>query len=1643
MRKMNKIISMLLAVFMLLGSVPALFTLDVRAAETTASSTADATEETTEAPTAEPLEDIDYTTKIYATPEDKIATMRLAIAKDGYELYVNDYTGEVACVNTLTGEKIFTNPYDVGASTGNETTKYEILSQLIVKFTDQQGQDKTFTSYEEATLRGQVVTEPIKNGLRVEYTIGREQSKTLVPRLISKERFDDIIMAAALEAFGEDLYSEDPSIEVFKFQKFLTYYVLYSKETLEVSKDEKEKMNNIFGGVYDGLINSDRSLTAILKDYPIVDSMPVYVFDPKASDSEIAMCEELILTYCPEYTYEELEYDHSLTEYESEDENPPVFRMALEYKLDGEGLSVRLPANGIRFNESLYTLSSIEVLPYMGAGNSGYSGYNFFPDGSGTLFDFEELNGKQTRSVIGKVYGTDFAYHEITGTYQKVIRYPVFGIVEDSTFYTYTTSDIDTGEVLSEKKIAGAMVDTVKAYAAGEDVRVFKGKEGTLTTEFGTTINKADVTETKTEEKRGFVAIIEEGDALASLATYHAGSLSDYNTIKMSFTPRPKDTYNLQDSISVGSNSEWTVVSDRKYVGGYKMRYILLSDAEAAAEKGQETYDASWLGMAIAYRDYLTEKGIISKIDADKLTEDIPLYIETFGTAETTEKILSVPVEVMAPLTTFEDVLTMYNDLAAQGIKNINFQLTGYANGGMYYTVPGKLKFEKAVGGNEGFQTLLDEASKINASDANSNLGIFPDFDFVYQLGDDMFDGYRTKEHAAKTIDDRYASRREYSATQQKYENFYELVISPAYFNVLYERITERYADKYSNVIGISVSTLGSGLHSDFDEDEPYNREDSKEFTIEAFEYLDKTYDQVMTEGGNSYVWQYVDHMLDVSLDSSRYNFSANAVPFIGVVLHGSVSFAGEPLNMEGDLQYALLKAIENGASPYFILSMRNTQVLKDYFDLSQYYSIRYDIWNKDIADVYNTLNDALHDVQDKYITDHEFLVGERVPDSDELEADIYNEYLADLGAEQNAADILAKEIALAASIARQNGREAEDYAADAMLKALSFYNSQMSSANSAAHFDTDYFAEAKKSYLLNYQMSEYEAFKKSTDPEELAKYAQFERAKAIRIIVTEFNVSFDDACAMYDAGYKKAHEFDAYAEFKSAPGKISDAHKVYINARNDEARAEALAGIKAAEAEHGENANNYRKNISAGNAFKLVLDSGFNLDFEECFEVYLAYEKASAYSVYRKLALAENADANIVALYTEYVTAKNNLSALQAEAKSYAITKGSMDNYIDARAKLAAMEELGYADSEDDAERKSYSDTKNQVTGARTTAVGAIARVEGLNLNSLIDILEATEEHLVLATEAIDTLIEAEKNAGKDPATSLIVAQAKDRANAVKNYLESSSYIAIAEGKETEYVVNGQTLRVTRNDAGQTIYYYGTDEAGKSYFTMTTNAETGEAEFAVYHLGEKTGKILENGLEIYEYKATSSKGYYTASLETGYTYYTYDADFDKYFELAATVYGGEEVAKLADGTAIFYDAEYDVYYSVNEDGTYTRYNYYMSINDYCAKAKQAAEDTKALTLAMGEAAGDTKLAEDVQKRIDRNNVSVEVEEEEEEEVVVSRYTTENIVAVTYGNDDKTPYKTMVLNYNNYTVRVVYDGIEYTVPAYEFVVIER
>lgn len=827
----------------------------------------------------------------YDSAQSRLSTMTLVFDNGEYSLYVDELVGDVAYRKNSTGEILLTNPWDSVLEESNEEYE-EVLSQITLEYKNNAGKTFELNSYEDAALKGQISVKAIKNGVRIEYAIGNRSARTLLPQMIERSAFEQKILKPMLE-----------NATLAEYQRFKGFYteIFYASLMEEGRTDYAE-----------GIASSELYTVAKTK------YIDMYALDQATGVNKRADLEAMIKEYCPEYTFEEMDNDHAYVEYEEESVSPPVFKMALEYTIDANGLVVNLPANGLRYDESAYRILDFTVLPYMGACNSNSEGYSFLPDGSGTLF---ELN-KPISLYNYRVYGFDYAISDITALHNQVIRMPVFGQVETEVF-----------------------------------------------------VNEADKTETAV--KRGYLGIIEAGESLASIEAVHDPAQDKFSRINLSFITRQSD-------MTIGSATSWDVYASRRYTDDYRVRYIMLSDDSKAQNANLSSYyECSWMGMACAYRDYLdaTQEGY-DRLTAENTKSSIPLYIETFGAVDSVQKVLSMPVTVSVPLTTFENVGTMYDYLAGNGVTNVNFKLTGYANGGMYSDVPYKLKWEKSVGGSQGFEDLTAYA-------AEKGFGLYPDFDFVYTSQADGGNKVNMKKNASRTIENRYTARRVYSATKMGLVSYYQMVLSPETYSKFYEKLGEKYA-KYENATGISLASFGNSLNSDYDEEKTVLREEAKEYVAQALAYFKKDY-KVMIDGGNAYTWRFADHILNVPLDSSLYNYEMSNVPFMGVVLHGYVEFAGSPMNMEGDLSYAMLKAIENGAYAYFILSYANTELLKEDILLSQNYSVRYDIWQNRLVDIYAELNSLLADVQTKLIIGHTFLDGTRVADQNELLEDIAN----------------------------------------------------------------------------------------------------------------------------------------------------------------------------------------------------------------------------------------------------------------------------------------------------------------------------------------------------------------------------------------------------------------------------------------------------------------------------------------------------------------------------------------------------------------------------------------------------------------------------------------------------------------------------
>ncbi len=927
---MKKILSALLAVLMAASVFTAILTPRMRVE---AAKTDEASSETEDEPEDK---SIDILKVVYKTPEDKLKDMKLRTENDNYELYVRATYGEVAIRDKRTGQILFSNPYDIASTKGSADTKAELMSQIVLQFTT--GSKTTvYNSYTEAAKREQIIVKNIKNGVRVEYTLGKTQTRWLVPQMITDERFQEMILDPIREN-TKDLSERDRD---FILNKFANGF--YSEKNINDPTLSKSGRDSIL------------AQWPILKKYS-----SIWVLGTDTKDREFNMLEGYIKMYAPDYSYEELDYDHDITEFEVAAASQPLFRMAIEYTLTDTGLNQTLSAKSISFDENVYTLDYLQVNPWFGCGNGTRKGFTLIPDGSGTLTRFEDVS--RPLNITSNVYGPDYAYYTTDPAHRQMMRFPVYGVVEN----------------FSSR--------TVKA------VKVPLPESEWFYDQFGFLIKEKTVMQaTEVTDNRGYFAILTEGDALAQISTVNgAGATHVYSTVQTKFFPRPTDSYSLREAMGAAADDAmWTVSAKRKYTGNYTVKYFMLSDDEKVAEyyagleesgekdEKSKFYSASYMGMVNACRDYLESNGVLNRLTSSDVKSDIPLVLETLGTIETEDQILSVPVTVKKPLTSFDDVKEMYGTLSEKGITNIKFKLTGYANGGMYATVPYNLKWEKKVGGAKGFKNLMEFAKE-------KDIEIFPEFEFTYLNNTSMFDGFSYKKHAAKTMDNRYPRSYYYDPAYQMTRRWGPNLISTSVFSYFYEHFAPKLL-KYAPS-GISVGTLGSDLNSDFDKKDPYNREDSKSLIKDLLAQISEDFGNVMINGGNMYSVQYADYILATPLDSSQYLRTSEAIPFMGMVLHGYVQFSGEALNMAGDIDYEILKAVENGAVPYFMLAYENTDILKKDTEYKKMYSVNFKIWAESgLVEKYKILNEALKDVQDKIIVNHEFLNGVRVLTAEEI----------------------------------------------------------------------------------------------------------------------------------------------------------------------------------------------------------------------------------------------------------------------------------------------------------------------------------------------------------------------------------------------------------------------------------------------------------------------------------------------------------------------------------------------------------------------------------------------------------------------------------------------------------------------------------
>ena len=442
----------------------------------------------------------------------------------------------------------------------------------------------------------------------------------------------------------------------------------------------------------------------------------------------------------------------------------------------------------------------------------------------------------------------------------------------------------------------------------------------------------------------GLLAIIEDGEAFATLTADISGKVNSYNTAYASFEVLPSSSLELGDVL--GTADKVLAFGSHIYQGNFQMRYRFLIG------------DTSYVGMAAGYREYLEGKGLLPEAPAG---DTAPFVMDVIGSIDKTKSFMGVAYEGEVTLTTFEECAQIVGAVLDRGITPV-VRYSGWMNGGMSQSAATRLKIQSALGGAGDFRSLAETLQ-------GKGVPLYPDVSFQYSFGDPWFDGFSGKNDTARSPGGAVAMKYGYDVITNKLDKTLSApyVINPS----RYVHIAERFAAAYRgyDLSGLSVAGLGVQLNSDQNTKGDTDRQAAAVKTAQVLAALSGEY-SLMGEGANLYAAAYMDYILGLPETSGRRYICDDEVPFLQMVFHGSVSYTGEAFNLSDDRERATLKAIETGGGLYVRWIYADNSLVKA-SNYSSLYAVQYQATLDRAVEAYKEITAALDGLNGLKITGH------------------------------------------------------------------------------------------------------------------------------------------------------------------------------------------------------------------------------------------------------------------------------------------------------------------------------------------------------------------------------------------------------------------------------------------------------------------------------------------------------------------------------------------------------------------------------------------------------------------------------------------------------------------------------------------------
>lgn len=433
--------------------------------------------------------------------------------------------------------------------------------------------------------------------------------------------------------------------------------------------------------------------------------------------------------------------------------------------------------------------------------------------------------------------------------------------------------------------------------------------------------------------EHAFIAYSDKGEEESSINMYPSGVGIALN--RMSFSFRYRTTYSiLMSNINInGTNTAQNInglmYNEEIISADHELRYSFLNEVES-----------DYSGMAGRYRECLLASG---DLQTSELKEKMGVSVQVLMAASA-QGFFNDTVSVATTAEQVEEIIDAVNDIGFE--SNALFTLKGWEKGG-YGVCPQSSKPDGKVASASEFQELLDSDEFVSLQAelfyADEDNGGFDKRSDLIKAGNQnvITDG------AGKLF-----------------------LFNAENVNENYKALDKVYSS--ADTLNISFNTVGKVLYRDENEKQVYHRGDMKD-ALETM--LEKASGRglVSVEGANLYALKYADSIYNLPAKSSEYFISDMDIPFVQMVLYGTIPYTGDLGNLSSDYSRQLLKWLEYGYIPAFELTYSDSEVLKE-TNYSDLYSSQYESNTERLEQALKLYEECISKVKDAYMVKHTVL---------------------------------------------------------------------------------------------------------------------------------------------------------------------------------------------------------------------------------------------------------------------------------------------------------------------------------------------------------------------------------------------------------------------------------------------------------------------------------------------------------------------------------------------------------------------------------------------------------------------------------------------------------------------------------------------